>query len=230
MFTEDPQATVAFSPSPGALPRSAGEVFYAQTPLWTSLLAAFALKEQFSPTALLGVAAFTASLGVAACPDDVPRRGAVLTVLEGVLGRSHAMMVIECAFKPLERDADFRGAQVNAVFLYCGGKAEQRKEFSCNSILKFLFFSESFPHLIFLIRDSTSHSRVVSLRAVLAPGPDGADRHEEPGEPAAQRDRRREAVRAGAVPSLIPGMQRGAYSQFPCSDNPSGSPRRRPHV
>ena len=75
MFTEDPQATVAFSPSPGALPRSAGEVFYAQTPLWTSLLAAFALKEQFSPTALLGVAAFTASLGVAACPDDVPRRG-----------------------------------------------------------------------------------------------------------------------------------------------------------
>ena len=76
MFTEDPQATVAFSPSPGALPRSAGEVFYAQTPLWTSLLAAFALKEQFSPTALLGVAAFTASLGVAACPDDVPRRGA----------------------------------------------------------------------------------------------------------------------------------------------------------
>jgi hypothetical protein len=54
-----------------AVPPAFSQVFYAQTPLWASVFAASALHEHFSSTSLLGVAAFTASLAVAACPDDL---------------------------------------------------------------------------------------------------------------------------------------------------------------
>ncbi|KAH8097871.1 hypothetical protein JL720_789 [Aureococcus anophagefferens] len=53
-----------------AVPPAVSQIFYAQTPMWASLLAFLLLRESFSPSSQLGIAAFTLSLAVAAAPDD----------------------------------------------------------------------------------------------------------------------------------------------------------------
>ena len=52
-----------------AVPPAVSQIFYAQTPMWASLLAYLLLHEQFSPSSQLGIAAFTLSLAAAAAPQ-----------------------------------------------------------------------------------------------------------------------------------------------------------------
>ena len=64
-------ASAAIQPrAHAAVPPAFSQIFYAQTPLWASVFAFCFLHESFSDTSLMGVGAFTVSLGVAACPDE----------------------------------------------------------------------------------------------------------------------------------------------------------------
>ncbi len=60
-----------------AVPPAVSQIFYAQTPLWASVLSFTMLHESFSSTALLGVAFFTGSLLVSSSPDEAVK-GAIM--------------------------------------------------------------------------------------------------------------------------------------------------------
>jgi len=65
-----------------AVPAAVSQVFYAQTPLWASVMAFLLLHESFSALSLAGAGAFTLSLVVAASPDALLENGAGMMLAE----------------------------------------------------------------------------------------------------------------------------------------------------